>query len=352
MVDLVNKINAIAKLGEILRNPDQDRFHGFRAEISKLRDLVVNSNRQNPWFTPEQVQRAIQATGESLKRIKLEKWVENYERRKLECSKRKTVAAVMAGNIPMVGFQDYLAVMMTNHHLLAKVSSDDKDLLPLMHRILTRIEPSFKDRAVFTEDTILGFDAVIATGSNNTARYFAYYFGKYPHIIRKNRNGVAILTGNETSKQLAALGADIFSYYGLGCRNLSKLYVPEDYDFSQLFENLEEQKAVINHHKYANNYDYNKSIFLVNKVPHLDNGFLLFKEDQAISSPVSVVHFEHYSDIENVNQIIDQYSNLIQCVVSADKRIAGSIPPGTTQAPELWDYADGIDTIKFLIELK
>ncbi len=352
MVNLVNKINAFAKLGEILRNPDSEKFRSFRSEINTLRELVAGSRNQNAWFTSENVGYAINATGQSLRSHKLEKWLEDYDRRKLESSNRKTVGVVMAGNVPMVGFQDYLAVLMSGNRLLAKLSSDDSQLLPLMHRILVKIEPTFAGRADFTQDKLTGFDAVIATGSDNTARYFEYYFGKYPHIIRKNRNAVAVLTGKETDDELARLGNDIFRYFGLGCRNVSKLFVPENFDFERLFENLSDFNGVINHHKYANNYDYNKSIYLVNKTPHLDNGFMMLKEDTGISSPVAVLYYEKYKNLAQVNSRLLQQQDLIQCTVSAADEIRGAIPPGSAQNPELWDYADGVDTLQFLLDLK
>ena len=213
------------------------------------------------------------------------------------------------------------------------------------------MDPAFAGMIDFTEGTISGFDAVIATGSNNTARYFDYYFGRYPHIIRKNRNALAVLSGNETKDELCALGDDIFMYYGLGCRNVSKLLVPRDFDFREFFEAIQDFSMVLDHHKYNNNYDYNKSIFLVNGDPHFDNGFLLLKEGAGMTSPVSVLHYERYDSLEQVDAIIKDESDNIQCVISTDKRLTGSIPPGTGQYPKLWDYADGVDTMEFLLSI-
>ena len=352
MVNLINKINAFAKLGEILRNPDSEKFRSFRPEISRLRDLVVNSKNLNPWFTPENVQFAIHATGQSLRSFKLEKWIGPYNRKKLEDSNPKTIGVVMAGNVPLVGFHDYISVLMSGNHLQARLSSDDNQLMPLINRILEKIEPSFAGRVTFTEGTLQNFDAVIATGSNNTARYFEYYFGRYPNIIRKNRNGVAVITGRETSDEIALLGEDIFRYYGLGCRNVSKLYVPENFRFEVFFENLQDFNGVINHHKYANNYDYNKSIYLVNRIPHLDNGFLLLRENETISSPVAVLHYQYYKSPSEVNKMLERDQDQIQVIISEDKKIKHAIDPGTAQKPELWDYADRVDTLDFLLSLK
>ncbi|MFP4469359.1 MAG: acyl-CoA reductase [Bacteroidota bacterium] len=352
MVNLINKINAFAKLGEILRNPDSEKFRSFRAEISRLRELVVNSKNLNPWFTPDNVQFAINSIGQSLRSVKLEKWIDPYNRKKLESNVTKNIGVVMAGNVPGVGFHDYISVLMAGHRLQAKLSSDDNQLMPLVNRILEKIEPSFLGQAVFTDGKLENFDAIIATGSNNTARYFEYYFGSKPNIIRKNRNGVAVLTGRESDEELVMLGTDIFRYFGLGCRNVSKLYLPDNYRLDRFFENLQDYNEVINHHKYANNYDYNKSIYLVNKIPHLDNGFLLLKEDPAISSPVAVLHYEHYHSIEAVNKILGHEQDQIQCIVSTEKKVKQALDPGTAQKPELWHYADGIDTMEFLLSLK
>ena len=351
-MNLVHRITAFAKLGEILSNPDVTVYPTFRSEIIRLQNLMLGSVNYNPWFTTENVKNAVEAIAESLKEKKIEKWLSAYYSGGLEPRKPKSVGVVMAGNIPLVGFHDFISVLMSGHKIIAKLSSDDKHLLPLIAEMLVKIDAGFEKQIEFTEGKLENFDAVIATGSDNTSRYFEYYFGKYPHIIRKNRNAVAVLNGNETNEELTNLGKDIFSYFGLGCRNVSKLYVPGNYRFDKLFKALEQYKGVIHHARYVNNYDYNKSVFLVNRQPYLDNGFLLLKEDTAVSSPVSVVFFEHYSDFGSLYNIIRHDQEKIQCVVSVDKRISKCVSPGMTQSPELWDYADGVDTMDFLITLK
>lgn len=348
-VNFTDRINACAKLGDILKNPDAERYHSVRKEIGELNALVETSHNYNGWFTPDNVRFALHSLGKSLERMKVEKWLDRYPEQIFDRESNKIIGVVTAGNIPLVGFHDYLCVMITGNHFLGKLSSDDNKLLPLIHRIFEKLEPGFKNKATFTEDKLEGFDAIIATGSNNTARYFEYYFGKYPHIIRKNRNGVAVLSGKESPEELKALGEDIFRYYGLGCRNVSKIYVPKDYKFDLLFSALEKYADVAANHKFKNNYDYNKSIYLVNNTKHYDNGFLILKEDAALSSPVSVVHFEYYSNPENLNSELAKNKEQIQCVVSADGRINNAIPPGRSQQPGLWDYADNVDTIDFLI---
>jgi hypothetical protein len=252
----------------------------------------------------------------------------------------------MAGNVPLVGFHDFLSVLITGNNVLAKLSSNDTQLLPFLANYLISIEPEFKDCISFSEKKLTNFDAVIATGSNNTARYFDYYFGKYPHIIRKNRNSVAILTGNETPQQLEALANDVFRYFGLGCRNVSKIFIPENYDFDTFFNGMFSWKELINNNKYIDNYDYNKAVYLMSKMNLLDNEFLLLKHDEEYASPISVVFYEFYKDLDKLNNKLSEESEHIQCIISEEH-----IPFGTAQTPNLWDYADGVDTVAFLLKL-
>jgi hypothetical protein len=214
-----------------------------------------------------------------------------------------------------------------------------------MGEVLSRINPGFRDKMTFTDSLLKGFDTVIATGSNNSSRYFEYYFGKYPNIIRKNRNSIAVIEGNETESELAALGSDIFSYFGLGCRNVSKIYVPEGYEYENLALNWAKYSAIINHNKYANNFDYNKAIYLVNKVEFFDTGYLLLKKSPGISSPVAVLHIEYYKSLNEVHSLVEKMKEQIQCIVGRN-----DVPFGMAQSPSLWDYADGIDTLEFLLK--
>ncbi|MCF8366912.1 MAG: hypothetical protein K9H16_14080 [Bacteroidales bacterium] len=350
-MNLTNRIAAFAKLGEILLHPEAEKFPGFGNEVNELKHLIETSWHTNAWFTPENVTSALKSLGYSLRLPQIEKWVNKYPLKTFEQYSDKVVAVVMAGNIPLVGFHDYLCVMISGFRFLGKLSSDDARLLPHIHKILQKIEPGFKGRAEFTNDRLENFNAVIATGSNNTARYFEYYFAKYPHIIRKNRNGVAVISGRESDEELAALGDDIFSYFGLGCRNVSKIFVPENYQYDSLFRAIEKYKGVNAHYKYMNNYDYNKSIFLINSVAHLDNGFLLITESTSIPSPISVLHFQTYTDLQKLKHELMIQAENIQCIVCADNTFGNSIPPGKTQKPALMDYADNVDTIHFLKEL-
>ncbi|MGZ3873152.1 MAG: acyl-CoA reductase, partial [Mucilaginibacter sp.] len=242
-----------------------------------------------------------------------------------------------------------LCVLVTGNFALIKTSGQDARLIKHILQMLINIEPEFNDRFSFV-DRLENFDAVIATGSNNSSRYFDYYFGKVPNIIRKNRNSVALLTGNETAEQLYQLGHDIFDYYGLGCRNVSKLLVPSDYNFNFFFESIEPFQPIIHHNKYNNNYGYNKSIYLVGSEQHLDNGFLLLKENKSLSSPLSVVFYEYYEDLQTVQTLLESESENIQCIVSQLPLAVESqvVDFGMSQQPALWDYADGVDTMEFL----
>ncbi|RLD80410.1 MAG: acyl-CoA reductase [Bacteroidetes bacterium] len=343
-----HRIEAFSTLGRVLEQIGKEKsFKIDSHDLESFEQAFDKALASNAWFTPESVFNMLQSFGASMKTEELARWTKMYDLDAIQEPKR--IAVVMAGNIPAVGFHDFLSVLMAGHIIQAKLSSDDKFLIPAIADLLIKIEPAFSDKISFADEKIKDFDSVIATGSNNTSRYFNYYFGKYPHIIRKNRNALAVLTGNETAAELKALGDDIFMYYGLGCRNISRLFVPKDYDLKTFFEAIEEFSSVGDHHKYRNNYDYNKSVFLINGDPHFDNGFLLLKEDHAMTSPVSVLHYERYQSAEELNAFIAENTENIQCVVSVSDDIPGGIPPGTAQHPNLWDYADGVDTMEFLI---
>ena len=262
-----------------------------------------------------------------------------------------TVAVVMAGNVPAVGFHDFLSVLFAGHRFLGKLSSEDNKLMPAIAEVLIALEPVFADAIRFTGETIKGFDAVIATGSNNSSRYFEYYFGKYPHIIRKNRNGVAVLTGRENEEKLRKLSEDIFLYFGLGCRNVAFLYVPFDYDFSLLLKVLSERKELTDNNKYFNNYEYNKAIFLVNNTAHFDTGNLILTEQSQYGSPVSVLHYAYYRDAGSLRNELMLNRDKIQCVVADEGVWDGAVPFGKSQVPMLWEYADNTDTVEFLLSL-
>jgi hypothetical protein len=331
-----------------------DVFSTLGAKLSSPNDelsaIIQDEHYYNAWFTPASVGQAVKAIGQMLNKQDLLTWLNKYHLSKSAVNKK--VGLILAGNIPLVGFHDVLCVLITGNHALIKASTQDARLIKKVLNMLTDIDAAFKDQYTFIE-RLEGFDAIIATGSNNTSRYFEYYFSKVPHIIRKNRNSVAVLTGDETTEQLHNLGHDIFDYYGLGCRNVSKVLVPKNYDFVPFFEAIESYQPIINHHKYNNNYDYNKSIYLVNRDKHLDNGFLLVKEDERMVSPLAVLFYEEYESIDTVQALLARESENIQCIVStAPLNVSNqAVGFGKSQQPALWDYADGIDTMDFLTKL-
>ncbi len=309
--------------------------------------LIQLSQSHNGWFTADQVRFSLASWADALTESNLNTWTARYN---LPVSAPKTIGLVLAGNIPLVGFHDLLSVVLAGHNALVKTSSNDQKLLPFLVNYLQQQNPEFNNRIVFTDGKLENFDAVIATGSNNTARYFEYYFKDKPAIIRKNRNSIAVLTGQETSADLHALGEDIFRYFGLGCRNVSKLFVPKGYDFTAFFEAIFAYQDVIHYEKYANNYDYNKAVFLMSNFKLVDNGFLTLKEDPSYASPISSVFYEYYESLEELAQRLERDQEQLQCIVSAAK-IEGSIPLGSSQKPALWEYADQVDTLEFLLAL-
>ena len=348
-MELQQSLNAFVKLGDFLsqftdtpRGTEIDRafIDGFKHQLKLARE-------HNGWFSTNNLKFALQSWSDALTETNLKTWTSNYDFGPIDA---KTIAIIMAGNIPLVGFHDFLSVLISGHKVLVKQSSNDKHLLPYLAKYLEVLEPQFKGKITFTEEKLDNFDAVIATGSNNTARYFEYYFKGKPSIIRKNRNSVAILTGNETNEQLEALSDDIFRYYGLGCRNVSKLYIPEDYNFDAFFNAVFKWKDIINESKYANNYDYNKAVYIMSEFDMLENGFLMIKEDQSFGSPIATVFYEKYKDSSTLQTQLEAQSEHIQCIV-ADGFSEVEVAFGQTQDPKLWDYADNIDTVDFLLKL-
>lgn len=351
-------IAAFSLLGEFLGQfPSGKKAKG--TELKRLNELYYDRFTEalrmepilNPWFTTEFLNRALEGIASMLRMDVLQQWCASYPELRTGPEKGLTVGLVLAGNIPLVGFHDILCVLIAGHRVLAKPSSKDDRLIGLIVLILTEIDERFSHRLLLSKDKLQGMDAVIATGSGNSARYFEYYFKKLPRIIRKNRNGVAILNGNESTEELLALGQDVFTYFGLGCRNVTKLYLPEEYDLTQFMAAMDHFISLSQHNKYANNVDYYRSIYLMNQISFLDNGVLLLKEDRSIASPVGVVFYERYSEIETILEELDEREDEIQCIVSTSEKIQGGILPGLTQNPMPWDYADGVDTLKFLLEL-
>lgn len=352
-MDLETKKNVFVTLGRFLNqfaennsNKDLSVPH-TELFFEKFEQLIQLSQSHNGWYTPEQVYFSIQSWAKALTQENLDQWTSSYD---FTTTETKTIALILAGNIPLVGFHDFISVLISGHNVLVKTSSDDQHLLPFLAKYLITIEPQLANKITFVEGKLEGFVAVIATGSNNTARYFEYYFKDKPSIIRKNRNSVAVLNGQETKEQLIALGEDIFRYFGLGCRNVSKLFVPKGYSFDAFFEAIFEYQEVIHYEKYANNYDYNKAVFLMSNYKLLDNGFLTLKEDSSHASPISSVFYEYYDSLSEIEKRLESEAETIQCIVS-NNLVQNSIPFGQTQRPQLWDYADHVDTISFSLTI-
>jgi len=352
-MQLNKRIQAFVKLGHFMSQFSNENY--IKKDIIPFNEIFFEtmteaiqlSKSYNGWFTENNIQFAFKNWKDALNEDNLLKWTSKYD---LEKVHNHHIAIVLAGNIPLVGFHDFLSVLISGNRLIAKLSSNDKLLLPYLTKYLIAIEPEFDGKIVFTEERLEKFDAVIATGSNNTARYFEYYFGKYPNIIRKNRNSVAVLSGKETGEELKNLSNDIFRYFGLGCRNVSKIFIPKDYNFDAFFNAMFIWKEVINDNKYINNYDYNKAVYLMSNINLLDNEFLLLKEDINFLSPISVIFYEYYDTLESVCEKLITEKDYIQCIVS-NLGIKNEIKFGETQNPNLWEYADGIDTIDFLVKL-
>lgn len=329
-----------------------DAFVSLGRQLAKMEQqalemLCMEAQNENPWFTPDNMTRALKGIIRLLDKDKLHRWLSAYD---FSQRHSKAVGIVMAGNIPFVGFHDLLSVLISGHGAIVKLSSKDSKSIRMLVDLLIQLEPEFRSRIVITNGTLQNMDAIIATGSTNTSRYFTYYFSKYPHIIRKNRTSCAVLTGNESPEELRNLGEDIFSFFGLGCRNVSKIYLPRSYRPENLIANWDAFKTIIHHHKYANNYDYQKSILLVNKLPHLDAGFVLLQENERLVSPIAILFYEYYDSLEELRKVLASQADQLQCVVG--QKGIGDVPLGQAQYPEVWDYADQIDTLKFLTELR
>ena len=336
-MNLEERIRAFALLGQSIVS--------IPAEIKE--ELVLNVKNQNSWFTENSVEIALKGISRFLSAENLATWTSSYP---LHPATTKKIGLAMAGNIPLVGFHDYLCVLLSGHHLVAKLSSQDSVLIQFLTRELVRIEPRFTDYIHF-EELLKGIDAVIATGSDNTSRYFEYYFRHIPRIIRKNRTSCAVLSGEEPAEELTRLGIDVFTYFGLGCRNVSKLFVPEGYSFTPLLDSWQGYAEVGHYHKYANNYDYQKSILLVNGIPFLDNGFVMLTKNEASVSPISVLFYEEYKAPNDLHLKLTAHREKTQCIVAAKGWYKESVPFGEAQFPEAWDYADKVDTLQFLSAL-
>ncbi|MBZ0207922.1 MAG: acyl-CoA reductase [Flavobacteriales bacterium] len=345
------RISAFAQLGRALelfanRSAWPGHSSGLTEDEYNAFDTALDHARvRNGWFTEEQVRFAARGLARMLDQQALENWLANYPGLDSAHAPR-TIGIIMAGNIPFVGFHDLLCVLLCGHRAKVKVASDDAGLTPALIRLLACFSPEMADQVEVADGRLGEVDAIIATGSDNTARYFEHYFGHLPRIIRKSRTSVAVLDGSESEAELAALGEDVFRYFGLGCRNVGKVFIPQDFDLDRLFGAIFSWKEIINHHKYANNYDYHKAVWMLDRAPIVENGFLIVKEDKALNSPVAALYYERYADASTVEARLREEKERLQCIVGH-----GHTPFGEAQYPGPGEYADNVDTMKFLLEL-
>lgn len=347
-MNLNDRIELVSELGQFFKkyldtnydNTNDDKLIAFEKTIQQ-------GKLNNPWFTDQNMKVNLSYWAEKLNKYDLTQWMNNYDTMNVSS---KSVAIIMAGNIPLVGFHDFLSVFLCGHNSIIKLSSNDKHILPFLTNLMISINNELSKKIIYIEGKLQGYDAVIATGSNNTSRYFEYYFKNKKSIIRKNRNSIAVLDGSENEDDLSLLGDDIFTYFGLGCRSISKLYVPENYCFDLFFNSIFKWNDLINSHKYANNYDYNKAIYLMSEYKFFDNGFFMVKKGSELYSPISTINYEFYNDISTLKQKIKADDKDIQCIVS-NTEIENKINFGETQKPSLSQYADNIDVVEFLLTI-
>ena len=344
----MDRIGHIVFLGKVFKVlSESEEWPGYSCGISEqefksMREAISAAQIHNPWFTRQAIEHSLNAWADTLDEDSVRSWVSGYD----GPNKPKRVAIIMAGNIPLVGLHDLLSVLISGHHAIVKTSQQDHTLIEMVLHILFRLSEEWKERIELVRGRLQGHDAVIATGSSNTGRYFEHYFGKVPNIIRKNRSSAAYLTGTESEEDLHRLGKDIFQYFGLGCRSVSKLFIPEEYDIDRFFKGIFEHHPIIEHSKYANNYDYHRALYLMNDDSFLDNGFLLVKEDSNLHSPVGTLHVQRYSSQEALREELESVGDELQCIIGQD-----DIPFGESQRPSLTDYADGVNTLDFLSAL-
>lgn len=341
-------IQAFSQLGIVLRNIGENKpWNNFEIgvtanEYEKLISIIETLKHHNGWFTEPMIRKAMLNLGRSLEKGRLEAWCAKYT----FASQPKNVAVIMAGNIPLVGFHDFLCVLISGNRVMAKMSSEDDKLLPVLADFLACFYPEVKEYISFSSRNMKGFDAVIATGSNSSFLHFEQYFAKYPHIFRKNRTSIAILGGSETEIELKSLSNDIFDFFGRGCRSVSHLLLPKSYNINKVFEHIVHQGEVINNKKYGNNYDYNKAVHLMNQEKLLDNNFVLLKETEDLHSPLGMIYYHFYNDENEARNYFEQHKDAIQCSIGVN-----GLPFGAAQCPELDDYADQVDTMQWLNEL-
>ena len=309
--------------------------------------LVSSVNAENPWFIPSEIRRVLTYWSINLRHSVVRKWLDSYKFDENKISKK--VLLICAGNIPIVGFHDFISVLLTGHHVLLKLSSKDQKLFFFLLKKLEHLDSTFSRNYTLINEPVKEFDAVIATGSANTSRYFEFYFKDYPKIIRPNKTSISILSSSVSDQQLLLLAEDVFNYFGLGCRSITKIYLPQNFDFERLRVVFNDYNRLLHHHKFCNNIDYQRSIHLLNKTEFIDFGYLILIENEAVFSPMGCLHFEYYEDLNDCIEKVKQHKDLQ--LIASDISFENSISLGETQSPRLDQYADQIDTIEFLTQL-
>lgn len=355
LISLNERISALHELSilfDVAVTSGTNNITDFNLEIENFKQECRKASVSNPWFDMSFINYTISQWAKLLKETELKKWVAPYSISDYNDNPKK-VAVVMAGNIPIVGMHDFVSVLITGNIFIGKCSHKDDVLLPAIANLLCKIQPKFKDYIIFESHILPKFDKIIATGSDSTAKYFNKYVGKYPSIIRKNMNSVAVIDDTTSKDELSALADDICLYFGLGCRSVSKIYIPDNVNISDVIFGIEKYRTLFsNHHRYSNNYVYRKSIYLINNTDNIhDNGFMLFQEDTSFLSPISVINYQKYSNLKDVIEEIKANADRIQCVVGSKKLrglLNNVVSYGLSQQPQLSDYADGVDTISFL----
>ena len=341
-MNIEKQVLGLIKLSDYIKSYLAESNEDFNENDSEFESVIKKSEIENPWFTIENQKFTLKQWSDLLTEENLKSWLSKYSPSKTT----KKVGLILAGNIPLVGWHDVISVILSNHIPLIKLSSKDKQMIPF----LLKKWKEFSENEIEYEfvERLTDFDAVIATGSNNTARYLEYYFKNHLSIIRKNRTSVAVIKGDETEEELKLLAQDIFQYFGLGCRNVTRLFIPEDFVIDRVFESFIDFKEIVNHNKYANNYDYNRAVYLLNQDKFWDNNFVMLKEDEKLFSPLSVIHFSRYSSLDEVKNFIDENEEDIQCIVVKSDLGIETVYFGEAQNPGLDTYADNVDTMQFL----
>ena len=348
MSNFKERLIAFSELGTLFKeNVDKKENKKFPEWDTVLEKTLIESHSYNSWFTIDNLKLSLKNWSNSLQENIISDWLSKYN---IEDKSSKKIAIIMAGNIPAVGFHDLLCSLLLNFNCIVKLSSEDKLLIPFIVKFLESRNEKLKNKVTFESEKLKDFDGVIATGNNNSHRYFDYYFSKYPNLLRKTRHSIAVLDGKESDNDLSELSNDIFNYFGLGCRSVSKVFIPYGYDLDLLFNAFFRHKEVVNHNKYVNNFDYNKAVYLMSKEKFIENGFIILKEESKLGSPIGCLFYEFYNDKKEITKLINNNSDSIQCVVS-NINFNTNIKFGQTQCPNISDYADNNDTIKFLLKI-